>query len=226
MKIDKGLLKEALYIFVAEDNTAIDTFLETAPKPPDELYRYGDEIAQKISERDERALPFKKAVTILIAAALIISLLAVVTYAKREKIGGFYIEFLEKYVKLTTDEKYNPNMSSSDVMIEYIPDGYTETRKKLGIQDGLYEGKNGDNIISLIFSSNPNLSGTTDNENSNFIVLELDGLTLFRTEKYGHFSVTWTDGEVTYILTANGLEWDEMVKVIKGIKLNTPSPEG
>lgn len=151
---------------------------------------------------------------------MIISLLALVTYAARDKIGGFFVDFFDKYLELSTDEHNGTHISPSDVSITYLPEGYNETRKKLGIASALYEWKNNDNIITLQFRPySINGSHAVDTENSENTIVEVGDLTVFRTEKYGQISATWTDEKMVYILSATGVEWDEMVKIIEGIKV-------
>lgn len=214
------LIKDALYIIAREENEAIEIAIASSPKPPESLYQRCDEKAREIIDEQKKSLPARKILTVLIAATLIISLLALVTYATRDKIGGFFIDFFDKYLELSTDEHNGTHTSPSDVSITYLPEGYNETRKKLGIASALYEWKNNDNIITLQFRPySINGSHAVDTENSENTIVEVGDLTVFRTEKYGQISATWTDEKMVYILSATGVEWDEMVKIIEGIKV-------
>ena len=167
----------------------------------------------------KKILPTRKILTILIAATLIISLFAVVAYAARDKIGGFFVDFFEKYAELTSDNNDENNYSPSDVSITYLPEDYNETRKNIGIASALYEWKNSEKIITLQFRIFSDGSQAVDTENSENTIVEVGDLTVFRTEKYGQISATWTDEKMVYILSATGVEWDEMVKIIEGIKI-------
>jgi hypothetical protein len=214
------LIKDALYIIAREENETIERAIASSPKPPVSLYRRCDEKAREIIDEQKKSLPARKILTVLIAATLIISLLAVVTCAARDKIGGFFVDFFEKYTKLTSENTGDNNYIPSDVSITYLPEGYNETRKKLGIVNALYEWKNNDNIITLQFRPySINGSQAVDTENSENTIVEVGDLTVFRTEKYGQISATWTDEKMVYILSATGVEWDEMVKIIEGIKI-------
>ena len=150
---------------------------------------------------------------------MIISLLALVTYAARDKIGGFFVDFFDKYLELSTDEHNGTHTSPSDVSITYLPEDYNETRKNTGIASALYEWKNSEKIITLQFRIFSDGSQAVDTENSENTIVEVGDLTVFRTEKYGQISATWTDEKMVYILSATGVEWDEMVKIIEGIKV-------
>ena len=212
------LIKDALYIIAREENEAIEIAIASSPKPPESLYQRCDEKAREIIE-ERKALPFKKAITILIAATLIISLLALVTYAARDKIGGFFVDFFEKYVKLSTEHTDPPTASPSDVSVTYIPDAFEETRRDIGARTSVFEWKNNNYFLTLQITCSTNGSYTFDNENSDYTLIELKELSLHRTEKYGQTTVRWTDEKMVYTLSATGVTWDEMVKIIEGIKV-------
>ena len=213
------LIKEALYAFAAEENAQIERAIESGPKPPESLYLSCREIAEKIATEKKKALPFKKTIAVLIAATLIISLFAVVAYAARDKIGGFFVDFFEKYAELSTDTPEKANISPSNVLIEYIPDGFTEVSKKIGNTVGAFDWKSMDGYISLHFKLVSNGSHAIDNENTDFTAVGIGDLTVFRTEKYGQINATWTDEKMVYTLSATGVTWDEIVKIIEGIKV-------
>ena len=213
------LIKDALYIIAREENEAIERAIASSPKPSESLYQRCDEKAREIIDEQKKSLPARKILTVLIAATLIISLLVVVTYAARDKIGGFFVDFFEKYAELTSENTGYNNYTPSDVSITYLPEDYNETRKNIGIASALYEWKNNDNTISLQFGTFSDGSQAVDTENSENTIVEVGDLTVFRTEKYGQISATWTDEKMVYILSATGVEWDEMVKIIEGIKI-------
>jgi ABC-type uncharacterized transport system permease subunit len=66
-------------------------------------------------------------------------------------------------------------------------------------------------------------SSTIDTENSNLTKLNLNGMIIYRTEKYGQISCTWNDDKIEYTLSySSDLEWDEVTKIINGIRLEQP----
>ena len=213
------LIKDALYIIAREENEAIERAIASSPKPPESLYQRCDEMVDELLKKQKRCLPIKKAITILIASAILISVFAITAYALRDKIGGFFVDFFEKYAELTSEKTEDNNYSPSDVSITYLPEDYNETRKNIGIASALYEWKNNDNIITLQFGPFSNGSHIIDTEDSNYITIEVGDLTIFRTEKYGEIDARWTDEKMVYTLSATGVEWDEMVKIIEGIKI-------
>ena len=218
-KDELKLIKDAFRLVITEENKATDKVIASSPVPSERIYQRCDEKAREIIDEQKKSLPTRKILTVLIAATLIISLLAVVTYATRDKIGGFFIDFFEKYAKLTSENTGDNNYSPSNVSITYLPEDYNETRKNIGIASALYEWKNNDNTISLQFGTLSDGSQAVDTENSENTIVEVGDLTVFRTEKYGQISATWTDEKMVYILSATGIEWDEVVKIIEGIKI-------
>ena len=218
-KEDSKLIKDAFRLVLTEETKAIDETIASSPIPSENLYQRCDEKAREIIDDQKKILPTRKILTILIAATLIISLFAVVAYAARDKIGGFFVDFFEKYAELTSDNNDENNYSPSDVSITYLPEDYNETRKNIGIAGALYEWKNNENTITLQCSPFSNGSHIIDTEDSNYTTIEVWDLTIFKTEKYGEIDARWTDEKMVYILSATGVEWDEMVKIIEGIKV-------
>ena len=214
-----NLVKEALTIITDVEVAAMDRIVENAPIPPEEIYTKCDEKALEIINKQQVSLPTKKVITILIAATLIISLLAVVTYATRDKIGGFFYEFFEQFVELTPEENLDNPFSPSNVSISYIPDGFNETRREIGVASGLYEWTNGDSVITLQFTKATKGSVALDTEDSNYLIINVGEITVHQTEKLGQLNATWTDDKMIYSLACSGVEWDEMVKIIEGVKI-------
>ena len=214
-----NLVKDALTIIADVEVAAMDRTVENAPIPPEEIYTKCDEKALEIINKQQVSLPTKKVLTILIAATLIISLLSVIAYSARDKIGGFFYEFFDKYVVLTPEENLENRIDSSKVSISYLPNGFEETRRKLSTAGGLYEWKSGDSVIKLMFNIVTKGSYAIDTEDSNYVIIEIDGIQLHKREKLGQTTVTWTDEKIVYTLSTYGLEWDEMVKIIEGIKI-------
>ena len=218
-KDELKLIKDAFRLVITEENKATDKVIASSSVPSERIYRRCDEKAREIIDEQKKSLPARKILTVLIAATLIISLFAVVTYAARDKIGGFFVDFFEKYAELTSEKTEDNNYSPSDVSITYLPEDYNETRKNIGIASALYEWKNSEKIITLQFRIFSDGSQAVDTENSENTIVEVGDLTVFRTEKYGQISATWTDEKMVYILSATGVTWDEMVKIIEGIKV-------
>ena len=214
-----NLVKEALTIIVNEETAVMDRIVENAPIPPEEIYTKCDEKAQEIINKQKGSLPTKKVVTILIAATLIVSLLAVVTYATRDKIGGFFYEFFDQYVELTPEENLENSISPSNVSISYIPEGFDETRRKIGVATGLYEWTSEDSVITLQFCTSTKGSIALDTDDSNYLIIDVGEITVHQTEKLGQINATWTDEKMLYTLSCKDVEWDEMVKIIEGVKI-------
>ena len=213
------LIKDALYVIAREENEAIERAIANSPKPPESLYKKCDEMVDELLKKQKRHLPIKKAITILIASAILISVFAITAFALRDKIGGFFIDFFDRYVKLSHDHTDSPTVLPSDVSVTYIPETFEETVRDIGHRSGVIEWKDNNSTITLQITCLTNGSFTFDNENSNYTLIELGELSLHRTEKYGQTNVTWTDEKMVYTLATTGVEWDEMVKIIEGIKI-------
>ena len=213
------LIKDALYVIAREENEAIERAIASSPKPPESLYKKCDEMVDELLKKQKRYLPIKKAITILIASAILISVFAIAAYALRDKIGGFFVDFFDRYVYLSTDHTDSPTVLPSDVSVTYIPETFEETRRDIGHRSGVIEWKDNNSTITLQISCLTNRFFTIDNENSNYTLIELGELSLHRTEKYGQTNVTWTDEKMVYTLATTGVEWDEMVKIIEGIRV-------
>ena len=213
------LIKDALYIIAREENEAIERAIASSPKPPESLYQRCDEMVDELLKKQKRCLPIKKAITILIASAILISVFAITAYALRNKIGGFFVDFFEKYAKLSTEHTDPPTASPSDVSVTYIPDAFEETRRDIGRVNGLFEWNKNDAHLILVVKCVTSGSHSIDNENSDYSLIEIGAISLYRTEKNGQISATWTDEKMVYTLSATGVEWNEMVKIIEGIKI-------
>lgn len=218
-KADLAIIKRALLMVAIEENKAIDRLIAAAPTPPDSLCRRCDTRAKEIIREQKTAFPTRKVIAVLIAATLIISMLGVFVYAARDKIGGFFVDVYEKFVELTTGDTDDPYVSPSNVLIGYIPDGFTPTNQSVTALSGTYDWEREGNFISIFFVINSNGSHSIDNENSNLSSIKVGDLTVFRTEKHGQFDAIWTDEIMVYTLSATGVDWDEMVKIIEGIKI-------
>ena len=217
--MNSAMFKEALKIVALDEDKALSRLSDNSHAPSNSFYTKCDEKALEIINKQQVSLPTKKVITILIAATLIISLLAVVTYATRDKIGGFFYEFFEQFVELTPEENLDNPFSPSNVSISYIPDGFNETRREIGVASGLYEWTNGDSVITLQFTKATKGSVALDTEDSNYLIINVGEITVHQTEKLGQLNATWTDDKMIYSLACSGVEWDEMVKIIEGIKI-------
>ena len=97
-KDELKLIKDAFRLVITEENKATDKVIASSPAPSERIYRRCDEKAREIIDEQKKSLPTRKILTVLIAATLIISLFAVVAYAARDKIGGFFVDFFEIFV--------------------------------------------------------------------------------------------------------------------------------
>ena len=217
-KEDLKLIKDAFRLVLTEETKAIDETISSSPIPSENLYQRCDEKAREIIE-ERKALPFKKAITILIAATLIISIFSITAYALRDKIGGFFIDFFDKYAVFSSENTSNSQIPNPKVSTTYIPDGFSVTRYIESASSTLLEWKNNENSIIFHIRTLTDGKFVFDTENSEYVIVKIGNLSVHRSEKYGQINATWTDGKMVYALSATGVEWDEMVKIIEGIKV-------
>ena len=130
------IIKEALSRYSRYETDEICKRLQAVESMPDSLKVRLDKKISELLARVNKNFSFKKVITILIAATLIISCLSVVAYAVNEriKIGGFFVEWFEGHVRFNEDTETENNVSLENVKINYIPEGFTlseETKKAI-----------------------------------------------------------------------------------------------
>ena len=91
---EKELIKNALIAISLRDEAAITKRLENEPTPPEEFYKELDEKVKKKIRENEKHVSLKKTITILIAAALLISIFSITAFAG-EKIKDFFVEVFD-----------------------------------------------------------------------------------------------------------------------------------
>lgn len=219
-KEDIKIIKQALSIVLERDEAETSKRMLFAKRPSEQFFTELDKRVQRTRDTLDKRISVRAAIAVIIAAALILSAMSVTAYAFREEIKGAIFEFFEDRAKKTYETEPENKADMRDVHIEYIPEGFTQTRKRVDEIDALYEWKRGEEIITLGFIGvSVNGSYTIDTENSNFTFIELNGITMNRTEKYGQVNLNWDDGRINYVLGYSSvIEWDEIVKIIEGIK--------
>ena len=215
---EKELIKNALIAISLRDEAAITKRLENEPTPTEEFYKELDEKVKKKIRENEKHVSLKKTITILIAAALLISVFSITAFAG-ERIKDFWVEIFDTFSKLNPDKNEKIPLTSCNVDISYIPDNFTKVKEKVDNISGIYEWQSNDNIILLCFESPTSGTFILDTENSNYITIPFENFVVHRTEKHGQINATWTDGKLVYSLACTGVEWEEMVKIIEGITL-------
>jgi hypothetical protein len=214
---ENELLKSALVTMALRDEAVISKQLENAESPSEEFYLKLDEKVKKMIHEHEKHISFKKTITILIAAALLISIFSITAFAG-ESIKDFFVEVFDTFSILTVNERKDPIINYT-VDATYIPNNFILTREKKDITSGLYEWKLDETLIYLSYSSTTNGSLFFDSENSDYTTIILEDFVVHRAEKYNQINAVWTDGKFVYFLSCYGLGWEEMVKIIEGITL-------
>ena len=210
------LIKEALTQIALRDEAAITNELENAPEPSEEFSKEVKEKIDKKIKEYEKHVSLKKAITILIAAALLISVFSITAFAG-ERIKDFFVEIFDDHSNLTVDESGKPS-GDYTVEVAYIPDNFVVTMEWKDSISGDREWKCNDAIINLTHIVVSKGTLNIDTENSNYTTIPFENFVVHRTEKYGQINARWTDGKLVYSLACVGVEWEEMVKIIEGIE--------
>ena len=218
MRNDITLIKEALCRYSCLEAEATRRALQSVESPSPEFFTELDRRVAEIKKVKGGALTFKKAITALIAATLIIAVLAVTAYAISEKIniGGFFVEWFEGYAKLNTDSETNPENKLKEVSVSYIPDGFVSTDVSGGGDWISYQWKYDESIISLTVTVASDADIFLNTEN-NYSVITVGEHTIYKNEYTESIYTLWTDDKNVYKLNCLNVLWDEMVKIIEGI---------
>ena len=209
------LIKDALYFVAKEENEAIERAIANSPKPPESLYQRCDEKAREIIE-ERKAFPFKKAIAILIAAALLLTSCAIVY---RDEIRGFIEEVTEHFTKLShSDEATGGGAIEEIYEFTYVPEGYV-----------LEESNANPLLIQSIFCNSDNklfleqrvLDSTlffVDTEDYETILVVKTYDVYYKTFDGRHYYL-WNDGKYAIKITSDSvLPDEELISIINGVK--------
>lgn len=217
---DTALIKEVLSRYNCIEAEAMHRELQNVVPPSDKFFAELDRRVADIKEVKGGALTLKKALTALIVATLIISILAVSVYAVGERlnIGGFFVEWFKGHLKLSPSNEIDDSISAENVEIYYLPEGYSVLINDISKQDGFYQWKLNDSSILLNFiSAETNADCFFSTENNGYTVITIGERVVHRTEYPTQINAMWSDGKMLYYLSCTNLSWDEMVKIIEGI---------
>lgn len=217
--INKDVITQAFTIVLLTETEEIDRQIASEESPSDEFFAKLDERFNKIKDGVKKQTSFKKIIVAVIAATLAFALLACASVAYKEEIKGFFGEFFDGFAKLTPEDDLSENkdVAITDVSIGYIPEGFEESRVNVNYRSAYYEWALDDKCIALLYNVHANGSGLLDTDDSNATEIIVGDKAVWRIERFGQISTTWTDGKIVYSLACTGLEWEEIVKIIEGI---------
>ena len=218
-RIDKDLITQALTAALLTETEEMERQIASEESPSDEFFAELDEKFQKIQDEVKKQTTFKKAIVAAIAATLAFTLLACASVAYKEEIKGFFVEFFDGFAKLSPEDDLSENkdVAITDVSIGYIPEGFEESRVNVNYRSAYYEWALDDKCITLLYNVHANGSGLLDTDDSSATEIIIGDKSVWRTERFGQISATWTDGKIIYSLGCTGIEWEEIVKIIEGI---------
>ncbi len=208
--LDRSLIRET---------ARISEYIDTLESPSDEFFAKLDERFNKIKDGVKKQTSFKKIIVAVIAATLAFALLACASVAYKEEIKGFFVEFFDGFAMLSPEDDLgeNKDVAITDVSIGYIPEGFEEIRVKVNYRSAYYEWALDDKCITLLYNIHANGYGLLDTDDSSATEIIIGDKSVWRTERFGQISATWTDGKIIYSLGCTGIEWEEIVKIIEGI---------
>lgn len=212
------LMKKALIQALINEDRAMSQALLEAKAPSDEFYLKLDEKAQEIKSKQNSHFSFKKAVIIIIAAALIISVMSISVSAVRGKIKGFIVEVFDDFIRLKTDdsdEKYDPKC----VSVTYIPNDFTASFDRQYFSSRHMHWEKDSFVIDIHITSRDVKNVLLDNSNSGATQITIGDMTAFRTEKFDQICIVWTDEKLIYTMTYSAdIDWEDITKFIDGIE--------
>ena len=220
MRNDIDIIKRALDIYSRYETEAIEKSIENLPTLSLSFYTRLDERAEEIKRSNKKSISFKKAITILVAATMIIALLAVSVYAVSERlnIGGFFVEWFEGYSKMSPSNQLDDSISAENVVIDYLPEDCTVLTYDIRKEDGFCRWLLNDGSITLHFSPvDENDHYHLNTENNECTVITIGEKVVYRTKYPTQVNALWSDEKMVYYLSCVNLSWDEMVKIIEGI---------
>ena len=214
------LIRSALVYSLLRDDDETEELLATAESPSADLYKKLDDDIKTMRERHHTSFGLKKVIAIIAAALLIFGLAGISVSAIRERIKGFIIEHFDGYAHLSTDDTENQDASARNVSVNYIPEGFEQIKNEYGPFDIFVSlvWKRGDDLIEFNSIIKNNASIFKNTENTGFEGMLIGDVTVYRTEKHGNTTLTWTDDIMVYTLDSTGIEWDEIVRIFEGIK--------
>lgn len=221
MKIkDKELIKSVLISALKREDDATEVLLATAESPSYDFYKRLDADIKNIRASHHTSLGFKKIVAIIAAALIIFSMTGISIFAFRDRIKGFIIEHFDGFARLTTDDNEDDYGNARCISVNYIPEGFEQIKNEYGPFNvsAVFEWKHGDDNIRLYCNILLHGSINVDTENNEFEQILIGDKSVYRTQKYGKTTLTWTDDIMVYSLDCFGIEWDEIVRIFEGIK--------
>lgn len=164
----------------------------------------------------------KKAVIALLIAALVV-LAGCAAYVQRDTIGGFFVEIFDRSFDIS-DGDDGPSSSAVTEFYAptYVPEGFEMFFEKY---DGLSvrcEWKNSDEeYIYYHQSMLDNGKISLDNEKSEIITIEHNGITMIFQKGESSYNYYWNDGEYVFSVAYIGNHYseEELFKIIDSVKL-------
>lgn len=213
------IIKEALSRFSRFENEEIYKSVQQIEPMPQPLRDKLDDSVAELYAESNRAFTFKKTIAILIAATLLIACLSVGAYAisERTKIGIFFVEWFEGYVKLSTDVSKNENASVEKVEITYIPEGFSVVNEQKGKDLISFEWQKDEDVIYMTVVVIREGDGFLNTESDTYTITNVGNYVVHKNEYTDSIHALWTDDNFIYTLSCTNLPWEEMVKIIEGI---------
>ena len=178
-----NIIKSSLAEVALREEAEISRRILFAEAPSEAFLQRLDDDVKRVTDEVKRHVTLKKAIAIIIAAALIIAAMTVSIYAIREKSGGLLVKFLDGNASLTVDsDTESPDINR--LKVKYLPDGYVYSWSLVDSSSANYIYYKGEKYMTICFDSKSG-TYTVSTQNNNFSSRELDGITVYTSENRG-----------------------------------------
>lgn len=163
----------------------------------------------------------RRVASVLIAIGLFSAISASV-YAARAPISQFISKTYDKYIELFFDQsdvEKAPQTIETVYTLGYVPEGYEADSALVTKESAIFKWKNKNND-TITFEQNT-LKGMLhiDNEDTDIILIERNGIGIYFKDKYGLKSYYWNDNEYQFCLqiTDGDISIEDGVELIRSV---------
>ena len=215
-----SLIKETLYELECLEVEKYEAFppidFEPSKNHIDKINNIIESVAKK--ENSINKIPAKKKLIVLIAAAIIFTLIfSACAFGKQIK--EFFVQFSDVLSQFSTE--FDESLPFVVYEHSYIPEGYEVMQSK---QHGRYVEvayTNGDNILVIIQKS-ANSSSLHIDTTETYELIEINKHEIHYIKKSKAYVLLWKHDNSSFMITSqDSLSWEEIEKVVIGIQKPT-----
>lgn len=167
-------------------------------------------------------MPIKKRVTLLLAAALILTL-AGCAFANRKALGNFIQNFFSDYLNLTIEtsgvaENAYPEIIEKEYHLSYIPEGYEQVEYNSNIRRVMYRWKKENEYINFIQYTLDHLNIYLNTDDADIEMIQYSGIDVYICKQAETINIVWTNQEYGFFIESNNKDiLNEIETIITGI---------